>query len=341
MAIKTHPIRLGVFIFFGSALITLAIFLIGNKESLFSETFLVKAYFRNIEGLRTGAAVRLSGIDVGSVRNINFTPDSLGLVEVTLRLDEDIHRFVKTDSRATIENEGLVGNKVVVLLIGSSTAPLVLDGGAIRGVDPLGFGQIIEETKGVMEYTKDMTKNLAEIVAKVNNGEGTLGMLINDPRLYHSSANLVQSADNSLQAITTKLDTVSLVVNSLLTGVQSIVSNVDKFVLSVDEIVQNVKKGKGLLGEFLVPESNTNQGFAAVLSNLVDISQSMRDGAERFSENMEALKRNWLFKSYFEQRGYYDKTTYENELDNYLKQINERIKSLDDKIDELKQLQKK
>jgi len=57
--------RLGIFTFVGSVILVLGIFLIGNKDLLFQETFELKAYFPTVEGLRVGAPVRLTGIDVG------------------------------------------------------------------------------------------------------------------------------------------------------------------------------------------------------------------------------------------------------------------------------------
>lgn len=71
-------VRLGIFILLGTFLLILAVFLIGQKNSLFSSTFTVKAYFKDVQGLRAGATVRLSGIDVGSVSNINIVNDTTG-----------------------------------------------------------------------------------------------------------------------------------------------------------------------------------------------------------------------------------------------------------------------
>ena len=339
MAGKVHPVRLGVFIFIGMSLVILAIFLIGNRESMFSKTFNVKAYFNNIEGLRKGAQVRFSGIDVGSIKNVQIVNNSLGHVEVTIRLSADVQKYLGVDTKATIETEGLVGNKVVTLIANPNSATPIYDGAIIQGVDPMGFGAIIEETKGTLENTRSMTKNLAEILAKVNDGEGTVGRLINDASLYNNTTQLMRSADKSFTSISQKLDTVSVVANSLLAGVQSIINNVDKMVLNVDEVVTDVKKGKGLLGQIVVDNSDLDRGFSAVLGDLVKITQHTKSGAEKFEENMEALKRNWLFKGYYEQRGFYDKTDYEKELDASIVQINERIKMLDDRIETMKKLQ--
>ena len=111
--------KLGIFIFLGSTLLVVLIFLLGNKDQLFTSTFTLKAYFKNTEGLRNGASVRFGGIDIGAVKDIQILNDTTGRVEITMRIKEEVKRFIKKDSRASIETEGLVGNKVVMISMGS------------------------------------------------------------------------------------------------------------------------------------------------------------------------------------------------------------------------------
>ncbi|NUN09616.1 MAG: MCE family protein [Ignavibacteriaceae bacterium] len=340
MASKTSILRLGIFIFIGTAFLVTAIFLIGDKDSMFTESYNVKAYFNTIEGLRKGAAVRLSGINVGNVSSISIVDDSTGRVEVLMRLSADVKRFIKSDTRATIETEGLVGNKVIILLISSTNAPPVENFGVIQGVDPLGFGKIVEETQSTIEFTKQMTRDLSEIVARVNRGEGSIGKFLTRDEFYYNANSLLLTTDTSLSSITQKLDTISLVVSSLLLGTQSIVSNVDRVVLEIDNIVHDVEQGKGLLGAFLKDSSNLDKNFGMVLNNIIKITEDTKIGAEKFSENMEALKRNWLFKTYFEQRGFYDKTPYEKVLERFIRDVEDKILILDKKIIELEKLKK-
>src|SRR5664280_1673714 len=86
MANKTSTIKIGIFISIGIAILIIAVFLLGDKNAMFKSTFDVKAYFRDIQGLRSGAIVRLSGIDVGSVKKIQIMSDTTGRVEVTMSL---------------------------------------------------------------------------------------------------------------------------------------------------------------------------------------------------------------------------------------------------------------
>ncbi len=333
--------KLGIFIFLGSTLLVTLIFLLGNKEALFKSTFTVKAYFNNIEGLRNGAQVRLSGIDVGSVKSIEIVDDTTGRIQVEMRLVTDIERFIRKDTKASIETEGLVGNKVVILQIGTSTSEPVSDGGVIQSKEPLGFAAIIEETQGIMEYTKEMTKNLSEIVARVNRGEGSIGKLLNDEELYNNATMLTESADKSLNAITRELEEVTEIFKELGSGVQEVVENVNQAVVDVDTIISGVKKGEGFLGSLLAKESPYDTVLTQTLANVQKISEEGRLAASRLAENMEALKHNWLFKSYFEERGYWDKAEYENEINNGLIELNKKIKLLDEKIELLKSLEEK
>lgn len=333
--------KLGLFIFIGSTLLVIGIFLLGNKEALFRPTFTVKAYFSNIEGLRKGAPVRLGGIDVGSVKDIEIIKDTSGKVEVSMRLLNEIQRFIKKDTRASIETEGLVGNKVVILEIGSSTAEQVGEGGIIQSKNPVGFGAVIEETQGIMGYTKEMTKNMSEIFEKINKGEGTIGKILTDEKLYNQATELTKRADQSLYAVITELEKVSGIFKNLGSGVSEVITNVNRAVTQVDTIIQGVNEGRGMLGQVLVEGSKYDSLFTSTMSEIQKTSADASLAASRLAENMEALKHNWLFKSYFEDRGYWDKAEYQDQINSSLRELDEKIKLIDQRIEILKRLEEK
>jgi phospholipid/cholesterol/gamma-HCH transport system substrate-binding protein len=339
MAFKMPAVRLGLFIFLGSLLLAIAVFMIGQKSSLFTSTFTVNAYFKDIQGLRTGATVRLSGIDVGNVSNVEIVNDTTGRVRVEMKLNTDIERFIRTDTKASIQTEGLVGNKVVVLKIGSSNAEEVKNGGTIQAEEPIAFSQIIEETKGIMGYTKDMTKSLADIITKVNSGEGTIGKLLNDDKLYYQAVQLTQRADNSLQGISQELSQVTALFDTLGQGVESIVTRVNSVVTDLDTIVGGVKRGEGFLGQIVSKKSKIDTSIISTMYTIQQTAEYAKLAASRLAENMEALKHNWLFSSYFEQRGYWDTAPYQEEINSSLKDLKEKMKIIDQKIETLQALE--
>ena len=329
--------RLGLFVFVGTALLIVSVFMLGNKEKLFVNTIQMKAYFNQIEGLKNGAPVRLSGYGIGSVSNLSLAPDTSGRVEVTLNIEKDLMHFIRLDSEASIATEGLVGKKIVAITPGSPNEPMLKDGAVIKSKDPVNIGAIIEETQEIMSNLTSLTSGLSEIVAKVNNGEGTIGKIVNDEELYNSAVQITQSADKSLNSVTGRMEEISDVMINLGKGFEDVLTNVDSVVADVKMMTRSINEGEGILNS-LLNDKSMNDSVLVMLNNLVETSESVSLGASRFAENMEALKHNWLFKAYFEERGYWDKAEYREELDNKLQEIKQEQHILDQKIEELKRL---
>ena len=122
-------------------------------------------------------------------------------------------------------------------------------------------------------------------------------------------------------------------------GVETIVKNTNNVVAGIDTLLQGVSEGKGVLGSLLTDQGTEGKSINKILDNLVQISEDTKTSASRLAENMEALKHNWLFKSYFEERGYWDKQEFEQQIDSKLIELNEKIQLLDKKISELKTLE--
>jgi phospholipid/cholesterol/gamma-HCH transport system substrate-binding protein len=107
----------------------------------------------------------------------------------------------------------------------------------------------------------------------------------------------------------------------------------------LDTLLSNVSEGKGVLGSMLVEGTSADSSFQSFLLNLKAISEDSKSAAVSLSENMEALKHNWLFKGYFEDRGYWNAEDYEKQIEEKTKELNDKIEMLDRKIEELKSLE--
>src|ERR1700722_2447435 len=115
-----QKIKIGLFTFLGLLVLVLAIFFIGNRKNLFSSTFYVYGMFKNVSGLQVGNNVRFAGINVGVVQDINIVTDST--VRVGLTLNNNVKKFIKTDSKLSIGSDGLMGDKLVVIAPGGITS---------------------------------------------------------------------------------------------------------------------------------------------------------------------------------------------------------------------------
>jgi phospholipid/cholesterol/gamma-HCH transport system substrate-binding protein len=187
----SREFRLGLFIAFTLAILATGIFLIGNTEMMFRPTYHVKATFDNVAGLVEGANVRVGGIAKGTVQKIQLPDHPDGKVVVVMNVDRSTRSIVKTDSRASIKSEGLLGDKYMEVSFGSNEAPQVKEGDMIQSQPPIDIADLINKTDKILDTTQDTinhvdsaTGDLQMITAKVNNGQGSVGAMINDKTMY-------------------------------------------------------------------------------------------------------------------------------------------------------------
>jgi len=152
-------------------------------------------------------------------------------------MDRSTRRIIKQDSVATIETEGLLGNEYVAISFGSAKGANVVDGGTIASEPPLEMSALIRKANGILDSSQEAlsnvtetTANLSSISGKINGGQGTVGALINDKKIY------------------TQLDQTTIGLRDTVTKAQA--------------------------------------------------------GVTDFQEDMEALKKNFLLRGYFKNRGY-------------------------------------
>jgi len=190
--------RLGAFIIATLAILVLGIFVIGGKQYLFSSTYQLKAQFDNVVGLDAGGDVRVGGVHSGTVHSIVLPHNPGEKVTVIMDLDKSTHEIIKQDSVATIETEGLLGNQFLAISFGSAGKGEVRDGDMIASLPPLEMSDLFQKTSDILDSSKQAihnatraTANLASISAKIDEGQGTAGALVNDKALY---SNLEQTS---------------------------------------------------------------------------------------------------------------------------------------------------
>jgi phospholipid/cholesterol/gamma-HCH transport system substrate-binding protein len=171
-------VRLGLFITAGFVLFILAIFLIGRQKHLFDPVIELKANFKNVSGLQVGNNIRFSGINVGTVDNINIINDST--IQVDMIVKKSVQQFIKTDCKATIGSEGIIGSRILVITQGSAAARFVRTGSFLNSIEPIETDAIISSLSVTAENLQIISGQMAEIMYKINNGNGTLARLIED-----------------------------------------------------------------------------------------------------------------------------------------------------------------
>ena len=171
-------IRLGLFVAGGLALFVLAIFIIGKQKNLFNPVYTLHTTFYNVSGLQIGNNIRFSGINIGTVDNITIINDST--VRVDMSIKKEVMKFIKKDSEVAIGSEGLIGDRLIIITQGSSNAPLAQDGQQLTSKEPVETDTIMASLQVTAGNAEVISQQLAEIMTKINGGEGTLGRLIQD-----------------------------------------------------------------------------------------------------------------------------------------------------------------
>jgi phospholipid/cholesterol/gamma-HCH transport system substrate-binding protein len=180
METYTHKfkVRLGLFIAGGLAIFVIAIFIIGKQENLFDPVFKLTTTFYNVSGLEVGSNIRFSGINVGTIDNINIINDST--VRVDMLIKKSVQQFIKEDCEAGIGSAGIIGDRILIITQGSNDAPLAKDGTHIGSKEPIELETIMEKLQITVDNAAIISFDLAEIMIKINSGNGTLGRLIQD-----------------------------------------------------------------------------------------------------------------------------------------------------------------
>jgi phospholipid/cholesterol/gamma-HCH transport system substrate-binding protein len=183
--------RLGAFIIATLAILVTGIFIIGSKQYLFSPTYRLQAQFATVVGLDAGAEVRIGGVHSGTVREIRLPSNPTGKITVLMDLQRSTHDIIKQDSVAAIETEGLLGNEYISISFGSAQALNVKDNDTLATVNPLVIADLMKKADGILVTSQKaldsvavVAANLSSISTKINDGQGTVGALVNDKELY-------------------------------------------------------------------------------------------------------------------------------------------------------------
>jgi phospholipid/cholesterol/gamma-HCH transport system substrate-binding protein len=183
--------RLGAFIIATLAILAAGIFIIGDRQYLFTSTYRLRAQFNTVVGLDEGAEVRVGGVHSGSVRRIELPSKPTDKITVLMDLQRSTHDIIKQDSVATIQTEGLLGNEYVSISFGSGQGLNVRDGETITSQPPLVIADLIAKTDAILDSSQEAlgnvtaaTASLKSIGGKIDRGQGTIGTLINDKKMY-------------------------------------------------------------------------------------------------------------------------------------------------------------
>ncbi len=227
--------KLGMFVILGIVLFITTVYFIGKNKNLFGSTIQLKTQFGNVSGLKIGNQVRFLGIDIGTVKDIQFVSDSA--VVVNLIIKEEMQQFIKTDAKTTIGSDGLMGDKVLTISPGTNSTTVVKDNDILVSNKAVEMEDLMKGLKKSVDNAEIITGELAQFTTKMNDNDGALSVLMTDKRLAKS----ITKTLSNLEATSSDISTFSKKINNK-DGVLSKLVSDEKLGNSVDSTITNLNE---------------------------------------------------------------------------------------------------
>ncbi|TYP74291.1 MlaD family protein [Aquimarina intermedia] len=312
---SSQNFRLGVFVVLGTLILISALYFIGKRQNLFSNTITLYAEFKNLNGLQLGNNVRHAGINVGVVNKILMINDSR--IVVGMSIQEDLSQHIKQNAIATIGSDGLVGNMLINIIPQSGDGTIVKSGDTIRTYSRIGADDMLTTLNVTNENAALLTADLLKLTTKILNGKGTLGMLINDSlvakdlkktmnnlKLASAQASQVLRETNAaFKTIQSNNSVINTIAFDTVSGTQikNLLANLDESSMKIKQMstdltnyFEQLKDADGVLNYL------TND--ASVVRSIDSTLFYIKEGTYKFNQSMEALQHNFLLRGYFKKQ---------------------------------------
>jgi len=284
--ITLSELRVGIFML---AALLITGFLILNSSGNFNpfeKKMRLKARFASADGLHSGADVQLAGVSIGKVEDVKFLPPdsppgerleaTLNVVQV---LDKKpISELIRTDSTAQLVATSILGNdKMINITPGTAKGSPVDENATLSSSAGIGLNQLTETGNDLLAQINKLAVPANEILNKANQGEGTLGRIINDESLYKS----LDSTVTEMRKTVDRLNRGEGSAGKLLNDPQ-LYNNLNKTVSQLESISSDIKAGRGSAGKFV----NDDQLYTETRNAVAELRQS----AEKISAIADDVK---------------------------------------------------
>ncbi|MFH7001055.1 MlaD family protein [Flavobacterium bizetiae] len=196
--------KLGMFVTIGLLLFIMAIYFIGKQKNLFGSTFNITSQFKTVSGLEVGNNVRFSGINIGTVEEIQLINDSSVVVRMVIK--DEVREFIKTDARASIGSDGLMGDKVLTISPGVKSTKVIENNGAIASINGIEMQDLMKSVKKSVDNAAVITDELAIFSHSMNNGNGALARLVRDDKMANSVSNTLSNLESGTKGFSENME---------------------------------------------------------------------------------------------------------------------------------------
>lgn len=288
-----------MFVFLGIVIFSVAIYLIGTKQNLFTSNVKIIAVFTDVFGLTVGNNVRFCGIDVGTVSDVRILSEKN--VRVELSIKTDAIPYIHKNSVATIGSEGLMGNKTIIIIPGTLEERSLRGGDTLLTSQPVNIDEVLSELKTTTHNISVVSNNLIAITRRIRDGEGVFGKLFSDSELTGNIDKISQNAGvitQNLSDISARVRSGEGILGKLLadtvfsTELSKTGSNLTEISENLEGITDKINRGEGIFGRLFTDTSLTHniyvtsrnlqtstEDLQVVSRNLLEITEKINSGS--------------------------------------------------------------
>ena len=255
-------LKIGVMAVAALALTAILIVAVGGASGFAWERYNLKTSFDNVQGLKSGAIVRVAGVEVGKVTDVRLSGTG---VEVLLSIKEENQSRVTTDSRASIGSMSLLGEPLIDVSPSTTGTPLK-DGDTIKSVPPAPL---------MSDVTASANASITEATAllkDIRGGKGTVGKLFTDEQLYRDLNAFIDSANAVTASINRGKGTLGKFTND-----PKVYNELQASLANLNEITRRISAGEGSLGQ-LLKDDKLAKSMTSTTANFEQISGRLTRG---------------------------------------------------------------
>ncbi len=273
--LKWSQLRVGVTVVIASAALCVLLLLMSGTTGLFTKRITLVSYFDNAQGLRNGAPVRLSGVDIGNVTFIRIVNDAkrrITPVEVTMKVTTRYHYALHRDSMTALETAGVLGETYLDIDSSQALLPEAQDGDVLPTREVPDFNQVVRASQSTLQKMDALLKRADRSLAFAESGKGSLGKLIYDPTLY----NRFSATVNDFQKIIEQVGSGEGSLGRLISRNDAY----EKFIATLDKmngVIDDIQAGKGTAGKILKDPALYDNANATI-SNLKQLTDNINAG---------------------------------------------------------------
>ena len=271
--VRWSQLKVGVIVLISTVILVTLLFLMTSSSGLgiLSHKLTVTTFFENSAGLKTGAAVNLEGVTIGTVKTVtidNSPERKLTPVKVVMKLDDKYVSNLKADSKASLSTVGVLGDTVVDINSQFAVGPRLQDGDVLKTTETPSLTDVVKASQGTIESLNVILAKMNVIVDNLETGKGSIGQLINNPELYNKANKTV----DELLTLEKNLNAGRGSIGKLMTD-DSLYNRLDATAAKLESIANAVDSGKGTAGMLLKDDSlykNLNSTLAHANSLMAD-----------------------------------------------------------------------